>query len=139
MLDGPGLKVTRESSIFETEPQNFKNQPDFLNMVVEIETTLFPLQLLSRIQKIERELGRKRIVPKGPRTIDIDIVLFGNFVVDTPQLKIPHPRLEERRFVLEPLAQLAPELRHPVHRRSIRELLAAVRGQNVRSWQRDDS
>lgn len=139
MLDGPGLKVTRESSIFETEPQNFKNQPDFLNMVVEIETTLFPLQLLSRIQKIERELGRKRIVPKGPRTIDIDIVLFGNFVVDTQQLKIPHPRLEERRFVLEPLAQLAPELRHPVHRRSIRELLAAVRGQNVRSWQRDES
>ena len=126
------VRVVRVSSIYETEPQDVRQQPWFLNLVAEVETTLFPMQLLNRIRKIEKELGRKRIVAKGPRTIDIDIVLFGNFVIDTPQLGVPHPRMQDRRFVLEPLAELAPDLRHPVTRRSVREMLAGTVGQAVR-------
>jgi len=124
--------VTRVSAIYETEPQEVTDQPWFLNQVVEVETELFPMQLLARIQKIERELGRKRTLPKGPRTIDIDIILFGNAVIDTAKLQVPHPRLAQRRFVLEPLATLAPQLRHPVLRRSIKELLEGTQGQAVR-------
>lgn len=135
MLASPEIRVTRVSSIYETEPQDVRHQPWFLNLVAEIETSLFPMQLLNRIQKIEKELGRKRIVAKGPRTIDIDVVLFGNFVIDTPQLTVPHPRMQDRRFVLEPLAELAPELRHPVTRQSAREMLAGTAGQVVRKLQ----
>ena len=124
--------VTRVSPVYETEPQDVTGQPWFLNQVVEVETELFPMQLLARIQKIERELGRKRTQPKGPRNIDIDIILFGNAVIDTAKLQVPHPRLAQRRFVLEPLATLAPQLRHPVLRRSIRELLEGTQGQAVR-------
>jgi 2-amino-4-hydroxy-6-hydroxymethyldihydropteridine diphosphokinase len=100
--------------------------------VVEAETDLFPKQLLARLQKIERQLGRKRIRPKGPRTIDIDILLYGEAVIATDELTVPHPRMEERRFVLEPLAELGPDLRHPVTRRTVREMLRAVAGQQVR-------
>jgi 2-amino-4-hydroxy-6-hydroxymethyldihydropteridine diphosphokinase len=132
LLQGEDVRVLRRSSLYETEPQDFKSQPWFLNAVAEIETRLFPMQLLGRIHKIERQLGRKRTVPKGPRTIDIDILVYGNFVVDTAELQIPHPALTVRRFVLEPLLELAPELRHPITRRPIRELLAATAGQVVR-------
>ena len=114
----PDLRVTRVSSVYETEPQDVKDQPWFLNLVVEAETDLFPMQLLTRIQKIERQLGRKRTVAKGPRTIDIDILLFGNSVIDSASLVMPHPRMAERRFVLEPLAELAPDLRHPLLERT---------------------
>jgi 2-amino-4-hydroxy-6-hydroxymethyldihydropteridine diphosphokinase len=91
---------------------------------------------LKRTQKIEKQLGRLRTVSKGPRTIDIDVLLFGNFVIDQPLLQVPHPRMTERRFVLEPLAEIAPELRHPVARRTIRELLATTKDQALRraSW-----
>jgi 2-amino-4-hydroxy-6-hydroxymethyldihydropteridine diphosphokinase len=130
---GPaGITVRRVSSIYETEPLDLAGQPMFLNLVVEAETALMPLQLLSRTLRIERELGRKRTVPKGPRTIDIDIVLYGSSVINTPELVVPHPRLAERRFVLEPLAELAPDLRHPVTRRTVREMLAGVAAQKVR-------
>ncbi len=132
LLQKPDLRVTRISPIYETEPQDVKDQPWFLNLVAEAETDLFPRQLLTRVQKIERQLGRKRLVAKGPRTIDIDILLYGDAVIDTAELVVPHPRLAERRFVLQPLADLAPELRHPVLRRTIRELLAATQGQSVR-------
>ena len=132
LLQAPDLRVVRVSPVYETEPMELRDQPWFLNLVAEIETDLFPRQLLARTQKIEKELGRKRKVPKGPRTIDIDILLYGRFVIDTPDLQVPHPRMTERRFVLEPLAQLAPELRHPVLRRTVGELLAATRGQVVR-------
>ena len=124
LLAAPDLRVVRVSPVYETEPMELRDQPWFLNLVAEIETDLFPRQLLARTQKIEKELGRKRKVSKGPRTIDIDILLYGSFVIDTPDLPVPHPRMAERRFVLEPLAQLAPELRHPVLRRTVSELLA---------------
>jgi 2-amino-4-hydroxy-6-hydroxymethyldihydropteridine diphosphokinase len=134
LLESPGLHVARVSPVYETEPQDFKNQPWFLNLVAEVQTGLFPMQLLTRAQKIERKLGRKRTVDKGPRSIDIDILLYGESVIDAKDLVVPHPRMAERRFVLQPLADLAPDLRHPVLRRSMKELLAAVPGQAVRQF-----
>ena len=131
-LGSPDLKILRESSIYETEPRDVRNQPWFLNLVVEAETSLLPRLLLARVRRIERELGRKRVVAKGPRTIDIDILLYGNFVIGSTDLTVPHPRMAERRFVLEPLCELAPELRHPVLRRTMRELLGGTLGQVVR-------
>ena len=132
LLAVPDLRIVRRSAFYETEPRDLKAQPWFLNIAAEIETPLFPRQLLSRVEKIEKELGRKRIVDKGPRTIDIDILLFGRFVVDTPDLAIPHRRMHERRFVLEPLAELVPDLRHPIFKKTMRELLASVKDQVVR-------
>ena len=132
LLDAPDLQVRRVSSIWETEPQERRDQPWFLNLVLEAETSLMPRQLLARVQKIERRLGRKRLAPKGPRTIDIDILLYGKFVIESPELVVPHLKLAERRFVLEPMCELAPELRHPVLRRTMRELLAGTLGQAVR-------
>lgn len=129
------IRVKRKSSIYETEPQDLRKQAWFLNLAAEIETSLFPRQLLHRIQHIEREMGRKRVIAKGPREIDIDILLYGNFVISTEVLTIPHPRLSERRFVLQPLADLAPDLRHPVSHVSIRELLAGLSGQIVKRTQ----
>jgi 2-amino-4-hydroxy-6-hydroxymethyldihydropteridine diphosphokinase len=126
------LHVVRASSIYETAPRDLLNQPWFLNQVVEAETGLFPRQLLAFAQKIERELGRKRAQPKGPRVIDIDILLFGEAIIHTPDLEVPHPRMLERRFVLEPLAELAPDLRHPATGRSMRESIAAVMDQVVK-------
>jgi 2-amino-4-hydroxy-6-hydroxymethyldihydropteridine diphosphokinase len=126
------LGPVRESPIYETEPVDYLQQRWFLNMVVELQTDLFPRQLLTRIQKIERELGRVRGIPKGPRTLDIDILLYGSAVVKTDTLEIPHPRMTERRFVLAPLADIAPELRHPVTRQTVREMLAAAPAATVR-------
>jgi 2-amino-4-hydroxy-6-hydroxymethyldihydropteridine diphosphokinase len=131
-LEPEGIHIRRESSLYETEPQDLRDQPWFLNCVVEVETELFPKLLLTRVKRIEKSLGRKRTLVKGPRTIDIDILLYGSFVIQTAELEIPHPRMSERRFVLEPLAELAPELRHPVSRKTIRELLSGVAGQVVR-------
>ena len=132
LLESSGVHVMRCSSIYETEPQELRSQPWFLNIVAEAETALFPIQLLHAIQKIEQGMGRKRVVAKGPRIIDVDILLYGSFVVSTQALEIPHPRFPERRFVLEPLAELAPELRHPVSRKTVREMLSVVSGQKVR-------
>jgi len=131
-LAEPRLRVLRESPIYETEPVGYIDQRWFLNMVLEAETTLFPLQLLAHTSKIERELGRKRTVPNGPRTLDIDILLYGNAVVRTARLEIPHPRMTERRFVLAPLANLAPDLRLPGTRQTVRQLLEAAPPQTVR-------
>lgn len=136
-LDSPDLRVLRASSIYETEPRDVADQPWFLNQVIEAETSLFPRQLHARAKKIERELGRKPSRPKGPRLIDIDILLFGEAIVSMPELEIPHPRMTERRFVLEPLAELVPELRHPSTRRTIREMLALVKDQAIRPLRRD--
>jgi 2-amino-4-hydroxy-6-hydroxymethyldihydropteridine diphosphokinase len=114
--------ITAVSSIYETEPVGFAAQPDFLNCAVALETELMPRQFLHRVLAIEQALGRKRRVAKGPRTLDIDIVLFGNSVVETAELTIPHPAMHERRFVLEPLAEIAADVRHPVFKRSMRDL-----------------
>lgn len=130
-LDADDVHVLRSSPVYETEPQDVKEQGWFLNAVIEAETELFPIQLLERTQKIEWELGRRRSKPGGPRAIDIDILLYGHAVVHMPLLDIPHPRMTSRRFVLEPLAQLAPKLRHPVLGRTINEILADVQGQPV--------
>jgi 2-amino-4-hydroxy-6-hydroxymethyldihydropteridine diphosphokinase len=131
-LEAPGLKVRRVSSFYETAPRDVHDQPWFLNAVVEVETGLFPKQLLARIARIEFAMGRKRLQPKGPRIIDIDILLYGSAIVAAPELTIPHPGLAARRFVLEPLAELAPELRHPVTKRTVREMLAGVGDQAAR-------
>ena len=128
------IKILRESSIYETAPREILDQPYFLNQVIEVETDAMPRALLSKLKKIERAMGRKKIVAKGPRVIDLDIVLFGNFVVAVEGLEIPHPRMSERRFVLEPLAELAPDLRHPITKKTIREHLAQVGDQAVRKY-----
>jgi len=132
LLETAEVRITRASSIYETEPRDVVDQPWFLNQVMEVETSLLPRQLLKRVQKIEREMGRKRMVDKGPRVIDLDILLYGTAVVRTPGLEIPHPRMAERRFVLEPMAELAPELRHPVAMRTMREMAARVADQKAR-------
>ena len=131
-LPGAGVEVIRASSVYETEPMELREQNWFLNMVVECRTGLFPLQLMRRLKKIEASLGRKRTVPKGPRNIDIDVILYGRAVVQTPALEVPHPRFRERRFVLGPLAELAPDLRDPVTGRTMADLLESTAGQNVR-------
>ncbi|MCC7173640.1 MAG: 2-amino-4-hydroxy-6-hydroxymethyldihydropteridine diphosphokinase [Bryobacterales bacterium] len=132
LLERPHLHVVRVSSVYETAPMDLAGQPWFLNLVAEIETDLFPAQLLARARRVERELGRRRPVARGPRTIDVDILLYEDVVMETPDLTIPHPRMALRRFVLEPLAELVPALRHPVLRRTIRELLVPTRGQAAR-------
>jgi 2-amino-4-hydroxy-6-hydroxymethyldihydropteridine diphosphokinase len=131
-LASDDFRVLRASSVWETEPRDLPDQPWFLNQVIEAETTLFPRQLLQRLHRIEREMGRVRTTPKGPRLIDIDILLFGRAVVNAPDLEIPHPRMTERRFVLEPLAELVPDLRHPVTRRTVRQMLSEVAAQPAR-------
>lgn len=135
-LSSPELNVLRVSPVYETEPVLYAGQRWFLNLVVEAETTLFPMQLLARIAKIERALRRTRTIPNGPRTIDIDILLYGNAVIHVAKLEIPHPRMADRRFVLAPLADLAPELRHPVTRKKVREMLAAAPAEVVRRLER---
>lgn len=125
-LESARVHVRRASPVYETEPVDYKNQPWFLNLVIEAETKLMPEQLLQKTLRIERDLGRTRKIPKGPRTIDIDILFYGHAVVQSPGLEIPHPRLAQRRFVLAPLADLAPDLRHPVTGRTVREMLDAA-------------
>jgi 2-amino-4-hydroxy-6-hydroxymethyldihydropteridine diphosphokinase len=131
-IAAPDLRVLRASSIYETAPRDVTDQPWFLNQVIECETDLFPRQLLLRLQKIERAIGRQRRIAKGPREIDLDILLFGDAVVKAPELEVPHPRLAERRFALEPLAELVPEKKHPGTRRTMREMLGSVASQVVR-------
>jgi 2-amino-4-hydroxy-6-hydroxymethyldihydropteridine diphosphokinase len=126
-------RVTAVSSFYETEPVEFTQQPWFLNCAVALETPQTPQQLMTSILNIEEAMGRRRVQKKGPRTIDIDILLFGDAVLDSPQVTIPHPAMHERRFVLEPLAEIAPEVRHGVFDKTILELRAALPfGQRLR-------
>lgn len=126
------FEILHISSVYETAPMYFREQENFLNMVVEGRTTLPPTDLLQRVLDIEQEMGRRRTVPNGPRLIDIDVLFFGECLVDTPQLRVPHPKLQERRFVLEPLVEIAPDLKHPVTGESMRALLAAAPDEFVR-------
>lgn len=121
-LQEKGALVLKRSTIIETDPVGGPPQDKFLNAVVKVETKLSPRELLSTCQAIERQLGRVREVPNGPRTIDLDILLYDRLTIDTPQLKIPHPRMFERAFVLGPLREIEPDLleeslnaRHKVH------------------------
>lgn len=134
-LQARDLRLRRVSSLYETEPMGLREQPWFLNQVAEFETELFPLQLLSRIRRIENRLGRRRTVVNGPRRIDIDILLFGDIVMKTAELELPHPRYRERRFVLEPLAELNAALRDPETGQTVAAILAAVHGQISRRRQ----
>lgn len=118
-----GLHFTRQSSLYETEPVELREQEWFLNCVVEAQTDRAPREAMAALLAIERSLGRERTIPKGPRIIDIDILLFGDAVVKEPQLEIPHPRMAARRFVLVPLVEIAPDAWHPVLRKSITDLL----------------
>jgi 2-amino-4-hydroxy-6-hydroxymethyldihydropteridine diphosphokinase len=127
-------RVTNVSSLYETEPMELREQPWFVNCVVELETQLGPQELLAAIQKVEAELGRTREIPKGPRTIDIDILLIDSVVIEEPDLQVPHPTMHKRRFVLEPLAEIAPELCHPVLKKAARELLQDLGSENQEVW-----
>jgi 2-amino-4-hydroxy-6-hydroxymethyldihydropteridine diphosphokinase len=127
--------VATVSSFYETEPIELTAQPWFLNCAARLETEHMPKQLMKNILDLEREMGRRRQQNKGPRNIDIDILLFGSSIVETQGLTIPHPALQERRFVLEPMAEIAPDVRHPVFKQTIRELRDALPlGQAVRKF-----
>ncbi|MFN2491937.1 MAG: 2-amino-4-hydroxy-6-hydroxymethyldihydropteridine diphosphokinase [Pyrinomonadaceae bacterium] len=132
-----GIPVTRLSSVYETAPVGMTEQAAFLNMVAEVNTTSVasPEQVLGRLQRIENQLGRTRSVRMGPRTIDLDLLLYDGEQRDTEFITLPHPRLHLRRFVLTPLAELSPELVHPILNKSISELLDLVAdGASVRQW-----
>jgi 2-amino-4-hydroxy-6-hydroxymethyldihydropteridine diphosphokinase len=116
-------EVTALSSFYETEPVEFTNQPWFVNCAVKLETDKMPRQLLKAILDIEQSMGRRRTQNKGPRIIDLDILLFGSSVINTADLTIPHPAMQERRFVLMPLVEIAPDVRHPGFGKTIREML----------------
>ncbi|MGB6946679.1 MAG: 2-amino-4-hydroxy-6-hydroxymethyldihydropteridine diphosphokinase [Bryobacteraceae bacterium] len=132
LLESDEIRIVRRSSLYETAPQELLDQPWFMNAAVEIETRLFPLQLLARVRGIEREMGRRRVTPKGPRNIDIDILFYGRTVIATAELEVPHPRIAQRRFVLEPLAEIAPDFRHPVSGKTASEMLDALEPQGIR-------
>ena len=134
-------RVVSVSSFYETEPVEFADQAWFLNCAVVLETGATAEQLMAALLDIEQQMGRRRAQKKGPRIIDLDILMFtntstGDVVIDSPELTIPHPAMHQRRFVLEPLAEIAAEARHPVLKKTMRELLAALpAGQAVRKVQ----
>ncbi len=128
LLEKWGIKVVRSSSIYETEPIGYKNQPDFYNMVVEAETASTPEETLNILHTVERALGRirdKNILPSGPRprTIDLDLLFFNDQIINKEGLSVPHPRIHERRFVLIPMVEIAPDFFHPLLKKKMRKLL----------------
>jgi 2-amino-4-hydroxy-6-hydroxymethyldihydropteridine diphosphokinase len=126
-----GINITKHSSIYETEPVDYLEQPWFLNAVLEAQTDLPASQILVTLRSIESHMGSKKPFAKGPRLIDLDILLYGKETIDTPELQVPHPRMLQRNFVLVPLAEIAPNLRHPSWRASAAELLARSPDQSV--------
>jgi len=125
-LPAAGVRVRRVSKIYETEPVDYLQQDWFLNCVVEAETQLAPAELLQQLRKIEASLGSAKAFAKGPRIIDMDILFYGDTVINSPQLQVPHPRMPQRRFVLVPLAEIAPNMRHPITGQSAAEMLRST-------------
>lgn len=122
VLEKRGIHVIQTSSVYETQPVDFSSQSWFLNQVVEVKSRWNPEELLALVQQIEKKLGRKPSIPKGPRLIDIDILMAEDKIVQTEKLQIPHPRLEKRNFVLGPFAEISPQTLHPEIKKTIREL-----------------
>lgn len=125
LIESRGLgKVVRTSSLYRTEPVGLTDQPWFINAAAQIETGMEPMEFLTGLREIEKELGRPEDrIPDGPRVIDLDILLWGNDTISNHDLEVPHPRMHERRFVLTPLCEIAPRVMHPVHEKTIEFLL----------------
>ena len=123
-LPAAGVRVTQISSIYETQPVDYLDQDWFLNCVAAGETSVAPLDLLHGLRGIETRMGSEKEFPKGPRLIDIDILLYGDETIDTSELQVPHPRMTQRRFVLVPLYEIAPQLRHPSWSGNVAQMLA---------------
>jgi len=131
----PSVVVRQSSPVYETPPWGLTDQPAFLNMVVKAETRLEPAALLATLKRIEQELGRAPTIRWGPRVIDMDILFYDDLVLETPEATIPHPRLHERAFVLVPLADLAPDLRHPVLGKTVAETLAECDTSGIKQYE----
>jgi 2-amino-4-hydroxy-6-hydroxymethyldihydropteridine diphosphokinase len=127
LMKEQGIEIVKESSIYETEPMGYKEQGWFLNSVVKGKTELSPRRVWKRLEKIEKLMGREREIKWGPRIIDLDILFYGDKILNGKELQIPHSELHKRRFVLVPLEEIAPELVHPVLNKSIRELLGELK------------
>ena len=126
-----GVGITKVSSFYETEPVDLREQPWFLNCVVEAETHFDPFLLLRALREIETKMGSEKLVAKGPRLMDIDILLYGTETIDTPELQVPHPRMHLRRFVLVPLSEIAPEAVYPGLKKTVKQLLEETPDRSV--------
>ena len=129
-LPHAGVAVKRVSSFYETEPVDLREQPWFLNCVVQAETHFEAAMLLRALREIEMKMGNTKLVPKGPRLIDMDVLLYGDETIDTPELQVPHPRMLQRRFVLVPLAEIAPHVKHPSWNGTAEQLLHSTPDQS---------
>lgn len=130
-LAAAGVEVVRVSSFYETEPVDYLDQPWFLNCAAEVQTDLSASELLHALRAIESHIGSQKLIAKGPRLLDMDILLFGDEVIDTAELQVPHPRMHLRRFVLRPLAEIAPQAQHPRAHQTIADLLASTPDQSI--------